>query len=204
MLKNQIRKMSHKAAAGVAATLISNVALAQALPPTAACNSLTRANIAAFRVKVGTEMAGAIALLKTANSDGETARRNLGGSAGGAWNSPSDLLVIADRLDETAFLAPACKSMFYPSSPEYGPSSGVASPNNIHACFRVDVTPQLEHAMYAATLHVWYNKVGYISRSSAEAAFYAVRNLLKDSRKISNDALTCLLESTGDPALEGP
>ncbi|MEQ1559788.1 MAG: hypothetical protein ABL933_12725 [Methyloglobulus sp.] len=205
MLKNQKYKLSRKATlAVVTATLLTNIVAAHAtLPNTPACNSLTRANIAAFRLKVGTETTGAIALLKKANLDGEAARDPVKGVGGGA-NSPLDLLVIASRIDEKSFLAPACKSIFYPSLPQYGSSAGDAVPNNIHACFRVHVTPELEHAMYAATLHAWNNKVGLTSRGSAVDAFYVVRNLLRESRKISNNAQTCIFQSTGDPVLVGP
>lgn len=191
MFKNQERNLSLKAVAvAVAATVFSNFADAQSLPSTAACNSLTRAYIAAFRADVGTETTGAIDVLTKANIAATPP------AGAGAANSTLDLLDIANRLDETVFLAPPCKSMFYPD--------GTANPNNIHACFRVDITPPLEHAIYWSTIHLWYNKVDYSSRQSAENAFYAVRNLLKNSRKISNDALTCLFESTGDPAFGGP
>jgi hypothetical protein len=200
MLKNQKRKMYRNVVVAVIATLLSNAA--QSLP-SAACDSLTRTRIAEFRAKVSRPETGTIALLQKANSEGAAAGDPVTGIAGG-WNYIDGLRAIAGQLDETAFGPTTCKTLFYPSLPEYGPSSGAADPNNIHACFRVDVTPALEHEMYWSTLHVWYNKVGYASRPSAEAAFYAVRDLLRDSRGISNDALTCLLESTGDPALGGP
>ncbi len=204
MLKNQKRNRSRIAVATLTATLLCNIATAQALPNSPACNSLTRAEIKEFRDKVGNEIMGAIHLLEEANREGAAERIRLGGSNAGAANAPGDLRVIADRIDENAFDKPPCKSMFYPLSPEFGPSAGMANPNNIHACFRVDVTPQLEHAMYAATLHAWYNKPGMLSRHSAVKAFKAVRHLLRESREISNHALTCLFESTGDPALGGP
>jgi hypothetical protein len=203
-LKHQKRRLSRKSLAIVVTTLVSNIVSAQSLPSTTACNSLTRASIAAFRASVGTDTTngstGAVKVLKDANSAGQATRTLLGGSAAGAWNTPLDLLVIADRLDENAFLAPPCKSMFYPS--------GVAVANNIHACFRGEVTPQLEHAMYSTTLHAYYNyQNGYASAPSAKLAFNAIRDLLRKSRTISNTALTCLLETPvnrANPPLVGP
>jgi hypothetical protein len=197
MLKNYEHKLSRKAAfaAALSAAILSNLAAAQAVPSTNACDRLTQERIAAFRTNVGTETTGAIALLKAANVDGEAARTIIGGSAAGGWNNTWGLRNIAADVDETAFLAPPCKSMFYPW--------GTVVPNNINACFRGDVAPQLEIEMYWTTLHGYYNKVGYSSRPSAEAAFNTVRDLLKESRSISNDAVTCLFEQGGDNLL-GP
>jgi hypothetical protein len=70
------------------------------------------------------------------------------------------------------------------------------APNNINACFRVHVTPILEHELYWSTLHVAYTQPTYRSRPSAEAAFTTVRELLRESRAISNDAARCMLESS--------
>jgi hypothetical protein len=197
MLKNHERKLSRTAAAAavLSAAVLSNVAAAQAVPSTNACSRLTQERIANFRAQVGTETTGAIALLKAANVEGEAARAAIGGSAAGGWNNTWGLRVVADRVDETAFLSPPCKSMFYPW--------GTVVPNNINACFRGDVAPQLELELYWSTLHGYYNKVGYSSRPSAELAFNTVRDLLKESRSISNDAVTCLFEQGGDNLL-GP
>jgi hypothetical protein len=201
MLSNPVCKLSRKAAvaaataAALSTAVFGTAAAAQAVPSTNACSKLTQERIASFRAAVGTETTGAIALLKAANVDGEAARTAIGGSAAGGWNNTWGLRVVADRVDETAFLAPPCKSMFYPW--------GLVVPNNINACFRSDVTPQIELELYWTTLHGYYNKVGYTSRPSTEAAFNAVRDLLKESRSISNDAVTCLFEQGGDNLL-GP
>jgi hypothetical protein len=76
------------------------------------------------------------------------------------------------------------------------PLRKLAAVNNINACFRVHVTPILEHELYWSTLHVAYTQPTYRSRPSAEAAFTTVRELLRESRAISNDAARCMLESS--------
>jgi hypothetical protein len=151
------------------------------LPSTDACNNLTRAHITEFRSQVR----AAIMVLEKFNGDSPY-----------AWSDPLDLRVVVDQIDETAFGESTCKMIFY--------QSGMADPNNIHACFRVDVAPHIEYAMYLSTLQAWYNKAGYPSRQSAVDSYQAVRDLLEESRRISNDALTCLFESTNDMALPPP
>lgn len=198
MLKNQKFKLSCKTiVAAVTAILLCNVVTAQAGLPNAACDSLTQTRIEKFRTKTS----GAIALLDEAYSQGK--------AAAGGWIDSAQLHNIANEIDVSAFGPTTCKTLFYPNSSEFGPSAGAADPNNIHACFRVHVTPQLEYAMYLATLNVWYNnKNDYLTTSyaSAKDAFNTVSDLLRKSREISNDAMTCLLESTNanDTALIGP
>jgi hypothetical protein len=191
MLTIKVHKSTGKAAlvATVAAALISSAVVAQSLPATAACSTLTRAHFTDFRGKVG----AAIVTLTQANIAGQATRASYGGSTGGAWNNMTGLRVIADHVDENAFLSPPCRSMFYPS--------GLAVPNNINACFRDDVTAQLETEMYWTTVHAYYNKAIYPSHASAVAAFNAVRDLLKESRSISNAATSCLLQSGGEYSL---
>jgi hypothetical protein len=201
MLKTSKQKSRATAVAtALAAAILSNTVGATGVPSTNACSKLTRERIANFRTAVGVPTSpagptGAIATLLDANVQGEIARIALANGAGGGWNNTYGLRVVADRVDENAFLAPPCKSMFYPW--------GTVVPNNINACFRGDVAPQLELELYWSTLHGYYNKVGYSSRPSAELAFNTVRDLLKESRSISNDAVTCLFEQGGDNLL-GP
>jgi hypothetical protein len=175
-------------AAAVAVAVSNGTVLAQAAPINA-CSTLTRTHIEGFRTKVG----ATITTLTIANAEGQKTQALLGGSTGGAWNNMTGLRVIADHVDERAFLSPPCKSMFYPS--------GQVVANNINACFRVDVTPHLEHEMYWTTLHAYYNNVKYPSHASAVDAFNSVRDLLKESRSISNTATSCLLQTVGEHSL---
>jgi hypothetical protein len=177
------------AATAVAIAMLSNAIAAQAVPSTNACSKISQARIAAFRTKISADAVGTIAVLTNANAEGNAARTAIGGSAAGGWNYIAGLRQILDTVDETAFEAPPCKSLFYPW--------GQVVPNNINACFRVNVTPILEHEMYWTTLHSYYNHPTYFSRPSAVAAFNATRDLLKESRSISNDAVTCMFEQVG-------
>jgi hypothetical protein len=186
--QNQTRNFARKAAAATAlmAAILSNSIAAQAVPSTNACSKLSQSRIAAFRAQIGSDASGTIAVLTNANAEGNAARTAIGGSAAGGWNYIAGLRQILDVVDETAFEAPPCQSLFYPW--------GQVVPNNINACFRVNVTPILEHEMYWTTLHSYYNHPAYSSRPSAVAAFSATRDLLKESRSISNDAVTCMFE----------
>jgi hypothetical protein len=186
--KNHQHAFARKVAAAtaVAAVILSNTVAAQAVPSTNACSKISQARIAAFRTQISADTVGTIAVLTNANTEGNDARTAIGGSAAGGWNYIAGLRQILAAVDETAFEASPCKSLFYPW--------GQVVPNNINACFRVYVTPLLEHEMYWTTLHSYYNHPTYTSRPSAVAAFNATRDLLKASRNISNDAVTCMFE----------
>jgi hypothetical protein len=190
-LMNQQRAFARKlvVATAIVAAILSNTVAAQAVPSSNACSKLNQARIAAFRAQIGSDTSGAIAVLTNANAEGEAVRAAIGGAAAGSWNYISGLRETLNAIDETAFDAPPCKSLFYPW--------GQVVPNNVNACFRVDVTPELERGMYWTTLHSYYNHPTYASRASAVAAFNATRDLLKESRSISNDAVTCMFEQVG-------
>jgi hypothetical protein len=177
------------------ATFALSALLGSALIPSAqaegpSCAKLTKQRIAAFRASINAAGVGAIAKLNVANAEGNAVRAEIGVSSAGGWNYIQGLDLVLDAVDENAFNSPPCQSMFYPANVIPG---APAVPNNINACFRVQVAPLLEHELYWSTLHVYYNGA-HRSRASAEAGFTAVRDLLRESRALSNDASRCMLE----------
>jgi hypothetical protein len=182
------------AGCAIATLSLSSTANAQT-PFTNACNKVDVARITAFRDAIGSSTSGAIQKAHAANQSGQALRDSYGPDAteGGAWT------YVYGLQESVAMLEPTNQHL----CGEWLFTGTTPAAVNMMACFRVYIVPQLEHELYWSTLHAWYNKPQYASRPEAVASFNAIRDLLKEARNISNDATTCLFESSNDH-LEGP
>ncbi len=178
-----LTKRTHKAAlfTAILATCLASSITVQGANNATACSMLTRQHVADFRGKVN----AAIVTLTRANTQALP--------YGQSWNYVGELRTIVNAIDENAFLAPACKSLFSPS--------GVRGDNNFSNCFRNVVTPKLEYEMYWTTLYAHYNEANPALLTDTILSFDAIRDLLKDSRGFSNAATSCMIKSS-DPLLD--
>jgi hypothetical protein len=177
-----------KTSCAVAALMVQSAPVSAQTPFTDACSKVGSIRIAAFRTDIGSNTTGAIRKAIDANTSGQALRDSFGpdASEGGAWN------YVVGLQEAAAVLEPSNQHL-----------CGEPDAANMMACFRVYVVPLLEYELYATSLHAWYNKPQYNSRLQAVASFNAIRDLLKEARSISNDATTCLFESSNDH-LQGP